>query len=239
MMKLARNGAFIAMIAVLAGVTGCRPKVSKMAQGVTPIVANFYVLNIEIARVRQTVRDAAPAKTDTLQASYQQLVALARTIASEALADEELKKREPLKNAMTSCLTEEMAFLDAEGRAVGYYAAESRLGDQINVLNQHSRGNTIQMRDVETQINALFTQQQQYHKQLVKLLPSLAAAAGRSMAALRTYNSVLAEAKIVNYFNDDGMFKILAWENAGSEHKKIAPKSRHHTVAKPRKTRHK
>ncbi len=234
-----KYGIFLALIVVLTGATGCRPRVSKVAQGITPVVANFYVLNIEINELRQVIRDAAPSEADTLQASYQRLLTEAQALSTETLADAELKKRPALKDAMAACLADEQEFLGAESQAVANYAAESRLGDQINEINQHSRGNTIRISEVEGQVSVLFSQQQQYHQQLVKLLPPLVAAAGRCQAELKDYNGVLAAEKIVNYFNDEGIFKLLAWENAGPEHGKPAGRTKRHTASKPRKTKHK
>jgi len=230
---------FIAVIAVLSGVTGCRPKVSKMAQGITPVVANFYVLNIEINELRQVIRDAAPSNADTLQATYQRLLDEARALTSETQADPELKKRPALKDAMAACLADEQAFLDAEARAVANYAAESRLGDQINEINQHSRGNTIKRQQVEAQISVLFTEQQKYHQQLEKVLPAVAYASQRCRALLRTYNSELEAEKIVNYSNDEGIFNQFTWENAKPKRGKPLAKTKHHAAVKPRPKKHK
>ena len=234
-MKPARTAIVLSMLLGITGLTGCGSKMSKVAQGLTPVAANFYVLNQEVDRVRRAVRAESPEQTDAHLIKYDDLLAQMQTMAGEIAADPELNKHENLRAALTACLSTDRYFLEIEQKAISNYAAESRLGIEIQDLAQTARGNSIRIREIQGRLDDLSNQQQQYHQALVKLLPELAPAAKRCREVLKQYNDIVAAEKIVSFFNSESVYDPFSWEQGRAERRKPAAKPR--STRKPAKRR--
>lgn len=208
----------------LIGTAGCGPKMSKMAQGLTPVAANFYILNQDVGRVRGLVRAAVPEQTDVFLPQYDELLDQMRTMGKDIAAEPELKKHEDLRTAIASCLNADTILLAVEKDAIANFAAESRLGIEINDLAQTARGNTIRMREIQGQLGELSDRQQRCHAALLKVMPQLAPAAERCRALLQRYNTVAAAESIVTYYNDAGIYDPFGWERGGAERRRPAAK---------------
>ena len=234
-MKPARTAIVLSVLLGMTGLTGCGSKMSKVAQGLTPLAANFYVLNHEVDRVRQAVRAESPEQTDAHLTKYDDLVAQMRTMAGEIAADPELKKHENLRVALSACLSASLGLLDIEQKAIANYAAESRLGIEIQNLAQTARGNSIRIREIQGRLDGLSNQQQQYHQSLFKLLPELAPAAKRCQELLKQYNDIVAAEKIVSFFNAESLYDPFSWEQGRAERRKPVAKPK--TARKPARRR--
>lgn len=223
-MNTVRTVIAVSMALGMAGLSGCGPKMSKMAQSLTPVAANFYVLNQDVGRARGAVRSAVPEQSDMTLPQYDDLLAQMRTMGTDIASETELKKHEDLRAAIAACLDADTILLAAEKDAVASYAAESRLGIEINDLAVSARGNTIRMRQIEGQLGALSDRQQRHHAALLKVLPQLAPAADRCRGLLQRYNTVAAAESIVTYFNDPGIYDPFGWERGGPPRRRPAAK---------------
>jgi hypothetical protein len=229
-MEKARTGIVLFAVLGMTGLTGCGSKMSKVAQGLTPVAANFYMLNQDIGRAREAVRGAVPQQSDAALPQYVELLAQVRAMAKDIGAEPELKKHEDLRAALEACLDADSVLLAAENDAIASYAAESRLGIEISDLAQSARGNSIRQREVQGQLGELTDRQQRYHAALLALLPRLVPSADRCHSLLQRYNDVVTAGKVVSYVNDAGIFDPFAWERGGSPRRRPAAK----TPARPR-----
>jgi hypothetical protein len=225
----------VAICAVTVAFAGCGSQMAKVSQGLTPIVVNFYVVNQDLDRARQAVKDNVPAQADDQLKAYNEVIAHLQTMAGDLARDPELKKKPELLAMLDSCIAADTIFLNLEAAAVGCRAASARLGQQINDIEQRSRGNTIKARQYQGELNTLESQRRQQQAALGGLLPRVTGAAAQCRALLVRYNGFAASAKLISYFNNDTIFEPFGWEQAASSHAKPAAKARHKTAAKPRR----
>lgn len=204
-----------AMIGILAGMAlqqGCRPKMSKVSQGLTPLAANFYVLHQEIDRARQAVRSEVPARLDAHLPVYDGLSGQVRSMAAGLDAESALAKKPALRAAIDSSLACDSVFLGLEARAIGLQAAIARLDIRIKDITQQARGNSFKLRQAKPELDKLGRERQQVRKDLDQLLPELAPAADRCRAMLAQYNFIVAAEKVVDYFNAATIYDPFGWE---------------------------
>ncbi|HTY09240.1 MAG TPA: hypothetical protein VMF29_08745 [Candidatus Edwardsbacteria bacterium] len=218
---------------------GCSQKASKVSQGLTPIVVNFYVVNQELAHARQAVKDDVPGQADTHLKAYGDVVTELRTMSAELAKDPELAKNPGLKAIIDSCLAADTSFLNLESAAIAAKSAEVRMDQQIHDINQKSRGNSMQASQYQRELKTLETQLRQQLATLAGLTPQLDRGAAQCRALLQHYNGVAAAGKLITYFNSETIFDLSAWEKPRAEHARPAARAKHRTAAKPRSTKRK
>ncbi len=211
-MNIARAGLMICLVPGIIGLTGCQPKMSKVSQGLTPIAANFYVLHQELGRTRQDAATAAPEQTADHLTHYAELASRIQSLSRDAAAEPELSKKPALRAAIDSCLAADSAFIAAEGQALQLHAAVARIDLQIRDIQQHSRGNSIKMRQAQPELDRLSKESLRLRQDLDRRLPPLAAAADRCRAMLRQYNFIVKAEAIVDYFNQEGIYELAGWQ---------------------------
>jgi len=204
-----------AMIGILAGMTmqlGCRPKMSKVSQGLTPLAANFYVLHQEIDRARQAVRGEPPAQIDAHLPTYDGVAGQVRSMAAGLGAEADLAKKPALRAAIDSSLACDSVFLGLETRAIALQAAIARLDIRIKGITQQARGNSFRLRQARPELDKLGRERRQRRQELDKLLAELAPAAARCRTMLSQYNFIVAAEKIVEYSNAPAIYDPFSWE---------------------------
>ncbi len=219
-----RNTRTAVIAGILAGILmspGCRAKMSKVSQGLTPLAANYYVLHQELDRARQGVKNEALAQIDARLAAYAGVTGQIRSMAAGLDAEAELKKKAALRAAIDSSLAADSAFLGLETQAVTLQAAVARLDLRIKGITQQARGNSFRMRQAKPELDKLGRERQQRRQELDKLLSELMPAAVRCRATLKQYNFIVAAEKIVDYFNAEAIYDPFAWERPPA--RKAAP----------------
>lgn len=203
------------MAVILAGILmapGCRAKMSKVSQGLTPLAANYYVLHQELDRARQGVKSEALAQIDARLAAYAGVAGQIRSLAAGLDAEAELKKKAALRAAIDSSLAADSAFLALETQAITLQAAIARLDIRIKGITQQARGNSFKLRQARPELDKLGRERSQQRQQLDRVLVELAPAAARCRAALKQYNFIVAAEQIVDYFNAETIYDPFAWE---------------------------
>ncbi len=211
-MRHTRTAVIAGILAGILILPGCRAKMSKVSQGLTPLAANFYVLHQELDRARQGVRSEAPAQIDARLTAYAGVTGQVRAMAAGLDAETELKKKAALRAAIDSSLAADSAFLALETQAVRLQAAVARLDIRIKGITQQARGNSFKMRQAKPELDKLNRERQQWRQALDKLLSELMPAAARCRAMLKQYNFIVAAEKIVDYFNAETIYDPFAWE---------------------------
>ncbi len=224
-----------AFCALTVAFAGCGSQMAKVSQGLTPIVVNFYVVNQDLDRARQAVKEDVPAQADAQLKAYNEVVAHLQTMASDLARDPELKKQPELLALLDSCIAADTVFLDLEAAAVGCRAASARLGTEIGEIKQRSRDNSMTARQYQKELAALESQRRTEQAKLTALAPQIVGLAGRCRALLLKYNGFAAAGKLITYFNRDDIFEPFGWEKAASGSAK--PAARRTAAAKHRRAK--
>lgn len=204
-----------AVIGILAGMSlqlGCRPKMSKVSQGLTPLAANFYVLHHEIDQARQAVKAEPLSSVDAHLPAYTGLAGQVRAMASGLGAEPALAKKPALRAAIDSSLACDSVFLGLETRAITLQASVSRLDIRIRDITQQARGNSFKLRQARPELDKLGRERLQRRRELDQLLVELAPAAARCRTMLAQYNFIVAAEQIVDYFNAPAIYDPFAWQ---------------------------